>query len=179
MRTYTAIPCSRSLKINCNNSCVCTVKQESFPRWKHFALMLLFLAWSIASNFCFHSQCMPEEMFMSSHASWRVMPCCCISRSTVRMIAALSWIVNLLRPFLHASLFAGSSLSPSLSEGMISFGIVEWVATLNQITVSVPFVLFTANEKVFQGTTWYSRRSLLLLSEILKESCTAKKICGE
>jgi hypothetical protein len=33
-----------------------------------------------------------------------------------------------------------------LSEGMISFGIVEWVATLNQITVSVPFVLFTANE---------------------------------
>ncbi len=133
MWTDTAIPCLRNSKINCNNSCFCSVvlKQEPFLRWMHLSLMLFYLVSSIA-----------EVTLRSSHALQQVIKCCCIRRSSVRRIEAFPWIVNLLGPLLHASLFMGSPKSPSLSEVMIVLGSnVEWMETMKKIRKNTPFVL--------------------------------------
>jgi hypothetical protein len=77
-----------------------------------YCLYVFLLGFKHCVYFCFHAQYMPEVMSRSSYALHCViMPCCCMRRLTVRIIAAFSWIVDFLCPFLHTSFFAGSPLS--------------------------------------------------------------------
>ena len=136
--------CLWILKISCNNLCVCAIKHESFPQ-EYILPWCCLLDLKHCIFCCSHAQCMPEVVLRSSHALQRGMPCCCIWRSVpTRLFVNGLTIVTFV---VWSHVFKGSNS-------------VEWIETMNQISVRAPFT------QGIRVTRYHSSCWLLLLPEI-------------